>query len=178
VRARRWRSRLAKPLAGLVLLNAAVLLAHTLPAMLAERGRRAQESALRAELGRERAAVLRLRERAEIRRQNARDLERFRGELLVPRSELDSVLRELEALAPSREPRSYRTDELKGVGGERIAVAMPVRGSYAELRGFLRRLEALPRFLTIDRIALRESGGPGAGLDVSVSVYLQPEAPR
>jgi Tfp pilus assembly protein PilO len=174
----RWRSRLAKPLVGVVLLNAAVFLAHTLPALLAERGRRAEESALRAELGRERTALVRLRERALIRQQNARDFERFHHELLLPRAELDSVLRELEALAPSREPRSYRAEALKGAGGQRIAVSMPVKGSYAQLRGFLGRLETLPRFLTIDRISLRDSGGPSAGLDVSVSFYLQAEAAR
>ena len=178
MRARSWRSRLAKPLAALVLLNAAAFFAHTLPALIGERGLRAQESALRSELGRERTALTRLREREAIRRQNARDLERFRGELLLPRSELEAVLRELEALAASREPRSYRAEPLKAAGGERIAISMPLRGSYAQLRAFLGRLEALPRFLTIDRIALRESIGPGAGLDVWVSVYLQPEAAR
>ncbi len=174
MKARSWRSRLAKPLAALVLLNAAAFFAHTFPALLGERGLRAQESVLRAELGRERAAVARLHERAAIRQQNARDLERFRGELLLPRSELEAVLRELEALASSREPRSYRAEPLEAAGGERIAISMPVKGSYAQLRAFLARLEALPRFLTIDRIALRDSGG----LDVGVSIYLQPEAAR
>jgi Tfp pilus assembly protein PilO len=169
------RRRLARAVAAVFLLNAGGLAFHTLPRLALERSHAARLAALRDDVARERAAFAARRERVALRAANERDAARFREELLAPRSELDAVLRELERLSPSRESRSYRSDRLEHAGAERVTVSMPVKGSYAELRLLLARIESLDRFVTIDRVALREGDGSTAGLDVLVSAYFELE---
>jgi Tfp pilus assembly protein PilO len=169
-----WRRRLRRSLIGLYLLNALVFGAFTLPRALEERGLEQNRAALLRERERERRVMLRLRERAETIRGNARDTERFYRELVPPEGDLVSVLRELDRAAPTPGNRSFRSEEIKGARLQRFAVTMPLAGSYEQLVAFLRRLEAFPRFVTVDRVALRESEG-GAGLDVVVSAYYRPD---
>ena len=61
---------------------------------------------------------------------------------------------------------------------ERVAVTLPLEGSYAELVGFLRGVERSERFLTVDRVSLRADAESGGALQVELSTYLRqsPEA--
>lgn len=169
-----WRGRLSRSLVGLYLVNALVFGAFTLPRVLEERSLEQNRAALRRERERERRVVTRLGERADTIRGNARDTERFYRELVAPEGDLVSVLRELDRAAPVPGNRSFRSEQVKGARLQRFAVTMPLAGSYEQLVAFLRRLEAFPRFVTVDRVALRESEG-GAGLDVVVSAYYRPD---
>lgn len=169
-----WRQRLKRALVGLYLLNALVFGAFSLPRLLEERSLEQNRVALLSERDRERRAVTRLRARADTIRSNARDTERFYRELAASEGDLVSVLRELDRAAPAAGNRSFRSEEVKGARLQRFAVTMPLAGSYEQLVAFLRRLEAFPRFVTVDRVALRESEG-GAGLDVVVSAYYRPD---
>jgi Tfp pilus assembly protein PilO len=168
-----WRRRLVRPLLGLLALNLALLLAFTLPRLLEERGLERSRAALGGEAERERAAVARLRERAETMRRNAADTRRFYSEIVPAEGELVAVLRELDKAALSTGNRSFKPEPVKGASLERFVVTMPMSGSYEQLVAFLRRLESFPRFVTVDRLSLRQNEA-GAGLDVVVSAYYQP----
>jgi hypothetical protein len=172
--ATRWRQRLGRSVMGLYAVNALVFGAFTLPRVLQERSLEQHRAALVGERERERRVVARLRERAETIRSNARDSERFYGELVAAEKDLVSVLRELDRAAPAPGNRSFRSEEVKGARLQRFSITMPLAGSYEQLVAFLRRMEAFPRFVTVDRVALRESEG-GAGLDVVVSAYYRPD---
>jgi Tfp pilus assembly protein PilO len=52
-------------------------------------------------------------------------------------------------------------------------MTLPLGGSYEELVGFLRDVEASPRFLTVDRVSMRAEGDGGARLQVELSTYLR-----
>ena len=54
-----------------------------------------------------------------------------------------------------------------------LAVTLPLEGSYEQLVGFLREVEASPRFLTVDSVAMRADAQGGARLQVQVSTYLR-----
>jgi Tfp pilus assembly protein PilO len=170
----RWRGRLRRSVIGLYVLNAAVFGAFTLPRVLQEQSLAQRRATLLLERERERRVVVRLRERAEVIRSNARDAERLYRELVVPERDLVSVLRELDHAAPTPGNRSFHSEEVKGAHVQRFAVTMPLSGSYEQLVAFVRRLESFPRFVTVDRVVLRESGG-AAGLDVVVSAYYRPD---
>lgn len=173
----RLRRRLLRPLLFLLALNAAGLLAYTLPRALQERFLAQHAAALSGELGREQKNLQRLKERGEAIRQNARDLERFYREVLPDLGERTTVLQQLDKEAPSRGTRSYRPEPVKGAAVTRFVVTMPLSGSYAQLLSFLRQLERSPYFVTIDRLSLRERE-PAADLDVSLSVYFRGVAPE
>ena len=50
---------------------------------------------------------------------------------------------------------------------------MPISGSYRQVVSFLQRIEALPHFVTVDSISLREDSGAGStNLNVGLSVYF------
>jgi Tfp pilus assembly protein PilO len=172
--ATRWRQRLKRSVFGLYALNAVLFGAFTLPRALEERSLEQNRAALLRERERERRVVARLRERAETIRGNVRDSERFYGELVAAEKDLVSVLRELDRAAPTPGNRSFRSEEVRGARVQRFAVTMPLAGSYEQLVAFLRRMEGFPRFVTVDRVALREAEG-GAGLDVVVSAYYRPD---
>jgi hypothetical protein len=53
----------------------------------------------------------------------------------------------------------------------RVRVTIPVKGSYAQLVGFLGRLERAKAFVVVDTIGLQE-GENEASLDVGLSMYF------
>jgi Tfp pilus assembly protein PilO len=169
-----WRRRLRRSLIGLYALNLALLAAFTLPRLLEEASLEQNRGALFREREREQRVLARLRERAETIRSNLRDTQRFYGELAAPEKDLVTVLRELDRAAPAPGNRSFRSEEVKGARLQRFSITMPLAGSYEQLVAFLRRMEGFPRFVTVDRVALRETEG-GAGLDVVVSAYYRPD---
>jgi Tfp pilus assembly protein PilO len=178
-----WRSTLLPVFLVLLALNLGVLLAWTLPRSLRQKSAAEQAVVARAELARERERADALRERAAAIRANRADLERFYTK--VAGSEKQDLLQALTAIeelarAGGLQPaaRTLRRDSVDKAPLERVAVTLPLEGSYAELVGFLRGVERSKRFLTIDRVSLRADAESGGALQVELSTYLRqsPEA--
>jgi Tfp pilus assembly protein PilO len=175
-----WRSRLLPVFVGLLALNLLVLLAWTLPRGYRLRNATARADAARIEVARLRASVQGLRDRAAAIRANGEDLARFYDRLVRPeRAELLPTLQEVERMArlPGLRPgsRTFSREPVAGTRVERISVTLPVEGSYPQLVGFLREVERSPRFLTVDRVAMR-SEDAGAALQVVLSMYVRAAA--
>lgn len=168
----RWRERLLVPLLGLLAANAVVALVYTLPRTLQERSLAEHAAALKSDFERESRNLQRLRERAQTIEANTRDLEAFYLEVLKERSQLVSVLKELDRQAPSAGGRIVRPVDVKGAAVSRFVVTMPLTGSYEQLVAFLMKLERSPHFVTVDRLALREKDS-AAELDIELSLYLR-----
>ena len=178
-----WRTRLLPLVVALAVLNALALVAWTLPRSLRQRNAKARAESARAELVRERERAQALAARAEAIRANRRDLERFYTTLVgSEKQELLQSLQAVEELAsgPGLQPRSHalRREDVEGAPLERVAIALPLEGSYADLVGFLRSVERSKRFLTVDKVALRADAESGGALQVELSTYLRqpPEA--
>jgi Tfp pilus assembly protein PilO len=174
-----WRRRLLPAFLVLAGLNLLVFAAWTGPRSYKLRRVAARGASARSELEREREVVGRLRERAEAIRANQADLERFYRKVAgTEKADLLPTLTEIEDLArrPGLTPgaRSFRREEVKDARLERVAVTLPLEGSYAQLLDFLRGAENSSRFLTIDRISMRADGERGAALQVELSSYLRP----
>jgi Tfp pilus assembly protein PilO len=179
-----WRSRLLPLFVGLLALNLLVLVAWTVPRGYRLRNATARADAARIEVARERQLVQGLRDRAAAVRANGRDLAAFYGRLVgSERTELLPTLQEVERMArlPGLRPggRSFTREAVANSRVERVSVNLPLEGSYAQLVGFLREVERSPRFLTVDRVAMRSEEG-GARLQVVLSMYVRtaPEAER
>jgi Tfp pilus assembly protein PilO len=178
-----WRSTLLPAFLVLLALDLGVLLAWTLPRSLRQKSAAEQAVVARAELARERERADALRERAAAIRANRADLERFYTKLAG--SEKQDLLKALTAIeelarAGGLQPasRALRRDNVDKALLERVAVTLPLEGSYAELVGFLRGVERSPRFLTVDSVSLRADAESGGALQVQLSTYLRqsPEA--
>jgi len=173
-----WRRRLLPALLVLLGVNLVALAAWTGPRYWRERNAATRAEAARAEAERLRAAVTGLRERAEAIRGNGADVERFYRSAGTEKSDLLPTLETIEdmARAPGLRPgaRSFSREEVADAGVERIAVTLPLEGSYAQLVGFLREVEASPRFLTVDRVSMRADRDGGGALQVELSTYLRP----
>ena len=173
-----WRTTLLPVFLVLLALNLGVLLAWTLPRSLRQKSAAQRAVAARAELARERERADALRERAAAIRANRADLERFYTTLAG--SEKQDLLKALTAIeelarAGGLQPasRTLRRDDVDKAPLERVAVTLPLEGSYAELVGFLRGVERSPRFLTVDRVSLRADAESGGALQVELSTYLR-----
>jgi Tfp pilus assembly protein PilO len=162
-----------------------VFAAFTLPRSLRQKNAAARAAAARSALAQDQARLSALRERAEAIRANRADLERFYA--TQAGSERQDLLPTLEAIerlarAPGLEPgsRALRRREVEGAPLERVAVTLPLEGTYEQLVGFLDGVERQPRFLTIDRVSLRGDAEAGGTLQVELSSYLRqsPEARR
>ena len=173
-----WRTTLLPAFLVLLALNLGVLVAWTLPRLLRQKNAVERAVAGRGELTRERERASALRERAAAIRANRADLERFYSKLAG--SEAKDLLPTLEAIeemagAAGLHPasRTLRRESVDKAPLERVAVTLPLEGSYAELVGFLRGVERQPRFLTVDRVALRADAESGGALQVELSTYLR-----
>lgn len=178
-----WRRALLPAFLGLVVLNLGVLLAWTLPRSLRQKNAAERAVVARSELGLERERAEALRERGAAIRANRADLERFYKTLaggekqdLLPTLEAIEELARAPGLAPTS--RALRREDVDKAPLERVAVTLPLEGSYGELVGFLRGVERSPRFLTIDKVSLRADAESGGSLQVELSTYLRqpPEA--
>jgi Tfp pilus assembly protein PilO len=176
-----WRARLLPLFLVLLAANALAFAAWTLPRSLRQKNAAARAVAARAELGRERDEARALGERAEAIRSNRADLERFYATLAG--GEKQELLKSLEAVeelarAPGLQPasRTLHREDVEGAPLERVAITLPLAGSYAQLVGFLRGVERSPRFLTVDRVALRADTESGGSLQVELSTYLRQPA--
>ena len=173
-----WRTTLLPVFLVLLALNLGVLLAWTLPRSLRQKSAAERAVVARAELARERERADALRERAAAIRANRADLERFYTTLAG--SEMQDLLKALTAIeelarAGGLQPasRTLRRDDVDKAPLERVAVTLPLEGSYAELVGFLRGVERSPRFLTVDRVSLRADAESGGALQVELSTYMR-----
>lgn len=173
-----WRRRLLPASFVLLGLNLAGLAAWTGPRYWMQRNAATRAEAARAELERQRRAAAALRDRAASIRGNAADLERFYRSLAgSEKTDLLPTLKAIEELAgsPGLRPgaRGFQRAEVRDARVERVAVTLPLAGSYEQLVGFLREVEASPRFLTVDRVSMRAENEGGARLQVELSTYLR-----
>jgi Tfp pilus assembly protein PilO len=173
-----WRRRLLPAFLVLLILNLAVAAIWTIPRTLRLRNVTARVAAARAEAERERQAVTALRDRAEAIDANTADLAAFYETLVGEEQvELLPTLEDIEAMAraPGLMPgsRSFRREEVLDAGVERVAVTLPLEGSYEQLVGFLGEVERSSRFLTVDRISMRGDEDSGGALQVEMSAFMR-----
>ena len=161
----------------LLALNLLALAVWTLPRGLRQRNAVARAETARAEARREREASARQRERAAAIRSNASDAERFYSRFAgTERADLVPLLEAVESMArsPGLRPgtRAFSRSDVKNTPLERVAITLPLSGSYDGLVGFLGAVERSPRFLTVDGVSMR--GEPGnASLQVELSTFLK-----
>lgn len=172
-----WRTRLLPLFVGLAAANLLVFLAWTLPRGYRLRNATARADVARGEVARQRQLVQGLRDRATTLVANRADVARFYEKLVGPgTTELLPALQEVERMArlPGLRPggRSFRQEDVEGTRVERITVTLPLSGSYSQLVGFLREVERSPRFLTVDRVAMRHEES-GTELQVMLSMYVR-----
>jgi Tfp pilus assembly protein PilO len=173
-----WRRGLVPAFLVLLAVNLVALAGWTGPRHWRQKNAAARAEAARSELERQRRGTAALRERAASIRGNAADVERFYRSLAgSEKADLLPTLKAIEKLAgsPGLRPgsRAFQREEVRDARVERVAVALPLEGSYEELVGFLREVEASPRFLTVDRVSLRAETDGGARLQVELSTYLR-----
>jgi Tfp pilus assembly protein PilO len=172
-----WRRRLLPAFLALLALNLLVFAAWTAPRTVRLRSATARLEAAREQARREAAEVARLAERGAAIQANTADLKRFYSSVVGPEdAELTPTLEEIErmvrTLGLSSGGRTYRRADVEDAAVERVAVNLPLEGSYEQLAGFLREVETSSRFLTVDRIALSEKH-EGATLLVDLSAYMR-----
>jgi len=179
---RRWRERLRTPLLVVLLLDAGVYVAYTLPRSLREKSASARAQVLREEVDRDRRVTAALRGRAEAMESNRTDVERFYTHL-GSKSSLSSVRQEIAALARELGLKvgalTYSPEEVKGGEGvSQFQMRMGVSGTYRELAAFLDRMERSAYFVTVDQIQLRKRGAAAgeADLDIALSAYYRSAA--
>lgn len=176
---RRSKLRLRMALAGLALLiaNAVAFAGFSWPRLTRVRRAesRAQEVASRkADLERLWSVLL---ARKELVATNRKDLETLRKDHLKTRAEdLFAAQREIEKLARDSGLRpkkiSYNLEKVKDTDLLRCAVTLPLDGSYANLTGFLSRIETARRFLVVDQMALTEED-QGARMSLKISAIFK-----
>jgi Tfp pilus assembly protein PilO len=162
-------------------LNLLVLVAFTVPRSWRLSRVASRAGSLREEVARERALTAALKARVDAASSNTKDVDRFFKEMVQRREEsLLPTLQEIEAMA--HQPglvagrRGYTREPIKGVALTRVAIKIPLEGSYQNLVGFLEKVERGKRFLTVDKIALSqksEDRGGGAQLLVELSAFFK-----
>jgi len=173
-----WRTRLLPAFLVLAGVNILALAAWTGPRYWAEKNAAARAQAAQDEVQRQRRTAAALRERAAAIHENGADVERFYRSLAgTEKADLAPTLEAIESLAraPGLTPgtRSFRREDVSDARVERVAVTLPLAGSYEQLVGFLRGIEGSPRFLTVDRVAMRAEKDRGTSLQVELSAYLR-----
>ena len=176
------RKRLRRPALVLLALNTAAFVAFTLPRTLQVRNLAHRVATLRTEVERERAQVQALKERAQTIARNGRDSERLYGELLEPRkAALLPAIEEIHAAAEGEGielgSESFAPEEAEGGRPASVRVALPVKGSYKQIVGFLSRLERSEHFLVVDGLTLGASEPGQASLGVTISAYFREARP-
>jgi len=104
-------------------------------------------------------------------------VERLYGETFATEAErLTDAIREAKSLARQAglTPKSisYPGEPLEAQGMVAQRIVFPVDGTYEQLRRFINFLELSPQFLTLERISLNESRGPGPNPILSIQLEL------
>jgi Tfp pilus assembly protein PilO len=179
-----WRRRLLVPFLIVIALNAVAFGLYTLPRTWQERNREARVVTLRAEVERERRVLDGLKHQANVVHRNTEDVKRFYDETLGTRSKaylgtLEDILKMARQPGLQAGSRSFHPEEVKGLPLIQVSLTLPIEGSYKQLVGFLSSVEKSPRFLTVDKVALRENRGRQEGtkgaLNVALSAYFRTE---
>jgi len=176
-----WRRLLLPLFLALLTANLLALAVWTGPRYWMQKNAARRAQAARTELDRQRQVAVQLRQRAAAIRENAADAERFERSLAgAERADLLPALKAIEDLARAPGlrpgPRSFNREPVPDAPVERVAVTLPLEGSYDQLVGFLREIEASPRFLTVDRVSMNTGKEGGARLQVEVGTYLRQAA--
>lgn len=163
---------------GLLLLaNAGLFAAVTWPRLTSVR--RAESRAL--EVSRRRAALEKVwsqvSTRKELLAQNRKDIESLSRDYLKDRADdLFGAQREIEKLAREAglKPRksSYSLSTVRGTDLVRCEVTLPLDGSYANLTGFLARIESAKRFIVVEQMALAQEE-EGARMNLKLSAIFK-----
>ena len=181
-RSSRTRVRLAWVGALLFLANAVVFAAFTWPKLNSVR--RAESRAL--EVSKRRAALERVwsqvTARKELLARNRQDIESLsRDHLKYRADDLFGAQREIEKLARDAglKPKksAYSISKVRGTDLVRCEVTLPLDGSYANLTGFLARIESAKRFIVVDQMALAQEED-GARMNLKLSAIFKEGDPR
>jgi len=169
----------------LLALNAGVFFSFTLPRL--ERARRATAltTELRSKLDQESAEYARLQRRADVLAANQRDAKRFLGETTVSlnsglTTDLDAVEEALRQSGLQAGRRIFSQVEMRELPLTRFGIGMSLSGSPSQIERFLNSFERSPRFIVVDRIALRSGGAAQGGrvqFDVDLAAFYRAERP-
>jgi Tfp pilus assembly protein PilO len=181
-RSSKLRLRLALLGAFLLLANAVLFAALTWPRLTSVR--RAESRAL--DVSARRAALEKIWSQVSTRKallaQNRKDIESLtRDHLKYRADDLFGAQREIEKLARDAglKPKksAYAVSKVRGTELVRCEVTLPLDGSYANLTGFLARIESTKRFIVVDQMALvREEDG--ARMNLKLSAIFKDGDPR
>ncbi len=176
-----WERWLVPAAAALLALNLVAFVAWTLPREHDQRNAAARAESFRVAVRQQRAEAAALRARAAAIRANAGDLARFYARYAgTERTDLISTLETVEDLArlPGLRPgaRAFSRAPVTGAPLERLAITLPLDGSYGQLVAFLGEVERSPRFLTIDGVSMHGESTGGAQLRVELSTDLKKDA--
>jgi Tfp pilus assembly protein PilO len=176
-----WRRRLLPVAAAAAGLNLLVLVAFTAPRSWRLNRVASRAGSLREEVARERALTTAQKNRVLTAQNNTRDVERFYKQMVQRREEsLLPTLQDIETMA--HQPglvagkRGYTREALKGAPITRVAIRLPLEGSYQNLVGFLEKVERGKRFLTVDKIAISQNADERNGeahLLVELSAFFK-----
>jgi Tfp pilus assembly protein PilO len=179
-----WRRRLLVPALGLLALNVVAYAAYTRPRTIRERDIAERAVILREEVAQERSRLEGMRLRARTIEGNNADVGRFykalgqKESLLEIQEDIVGIGRQLGLTLGSR---AYTKSAVKGSDSlARFQITMPITGTYRQVASFLQRIEALPHFVTVDSIALREDNAVSGSTNLSVglSVFFVDAEPR
>lgn len=114
--------------------------------------------------------------------QNRRDIESLtRDHLRYRADDLFGAQREIEKLARDAglKPKksAYSISKVRGTELIRCEVTLPLDGSYANLTGFLSRIESAKRFIVVDQMALVQEED-GARMNLKLSAIFKEGDPR
>jgi Tfp pilus assembly protein PilO len=173
-----WRRRVLVAAALLALVNAGVYAAYTLPRSLQEKSVAARMDVMRSEVQQQRQRVGALKGRADAMRTNARDVQQFYaglGNKVTILSLREEIARTASELGLKVGSRTYSSEPVKGSDDlMRFEIRMPLSGTYAQLAGFLERMERSPHFVTVDQIQLQQRGqGERAEMSAVLSVFYR-----
>lgn len=166
-------------LLALILLNLPIYLVFVRPEIQADAGERARAGEMRSQLNRRVAALNRLKDIEKKLNESRAKHRQFAEEYLflsdTGASELLKALDEICAEAGLLRNRvAYRQDAEPAFGMQRMAVTLPIEGSYNNIRNFLNIVESESKLVIVDSISLAsEREGTGIlRLDVSLSTLF------
>jgi Tfp pilus assembly protein PilO len=171
------------PLGVLLVVNGVALAVFTMPRTLQQRNYAQRLAALRKEVEVQRQHADALASRAATIKENEADQQRFFREVVKTREAgLVPLVAELEKVAADpglkSGARNYTPEEVKGLPLVRVGARVTIKGGYAELVGFLSKVERTKAFVSVDRVQLShsatsEEGGSEGNLAVELSAYFR-----
>lgn len=170
-------------LAGLLVLNLALLLLVTQPRLSAAQNADETTADLASAVERDRKRVDGLESRVKEMQESREVLERFFSEdLATKRERLVAVQREIYGIARTFQVEAaqlkFDHEPVKGTNLVQLSVNIPLAGGYNNLRQFINKVEHSDLFLIIQSIQLQEGdrGGAMLNLNIRLSTYFAVEA--